>query len=171
MEASMIYQQNLVLIFFISLIVGCASAPSVDKIEIISVTPSASIDYNGSATAKVEIKLDKAVTATSFKGKVELWDDDGPADDLIHKKKNYSIRTLLTRKVISFTIKCTDKGELKGTSTDSDDGSDGETRVYELYAYETKAQKSSAEYEVTCVPPEEEEDDEGEGEGSKSLND
>lgn len=165
----MTYKQNLVLIFFISLIVGCASAPSIDKIEIISVTPSASIDYNGSAIAKVEIKLDKAVSATSFKGKVELWDDDGAADDLIHKKKNYSIRTLLTRKVISFTIKCTNTGELKGTSADSDDGSDGETRVYELYAYETKAQKSSAEYEVKCVPPEE--DDEGEGEESESPND
>lgn len=145
------------------ILAGCAA--DVKEIEITSVrlTPtSASTDeipYGSNAMVNVFVKLDKTVSAAAGQSvKVQLWDDDGAADDQITKEKNLTIPQNRRQGNLKIKIMCTNKGELKGDKgTDTDDGTDGEVREYELYAFETVDQESSAESDIKCVPMEEEE--------------
>ena len=135
-------------------VAGCAS---VDSVLITSVNPD-EINYGKQAVVKVQVKLDGPAGANGFKGKIELWDDDGlGTDDKIKNKVAFTIPRNKTRLIIPINIQCTDNGELKGDSTDTDDGTAGEVREYELYANETQDNEDSSAVDVKCIPLEEEE--------------
>ena len=142
---------------------GCAA--DVQEIRITSVRLTATspstdeIPYGSAATVNVFVKMDKVVTATAGQiVKIQLWDDDGPGDDQITKEKKLTIKQNRRQGNVKINISCTNKGELKGNKgTDTDDGSAGAVREYELFAYDTVDQESSAENDIKCVPMTEDE--------------
>jgi hypothetical protein len=109
-------------------------------------TTTKTIQNGQTETINVYVLFDRPAPADQT-FTLELWDDDGSADDRIGSPRKFTLKKGRSGARVQMPVACNDKGELHGDSnydtksldkndkTDSKDDDDSWDDIYEVYAY------------------------------------